>query len=124
MAKRRNRETPVDETAELAAATREYKELASRIGELGLIHHGSVIHRYAPPDASEASVPEKRRGRSPYYQWSSKAQGKTVTRTLTKDEAELYQEWIENDRKLRSLLKEMRRASENATRLILKQKVK
>ena len=123
MAKSRNPETPTAAAAELDAATREYKELASRIGGLGLIHHGSVIHRYAAPDTGPGTQPAKR-GRSAYYQWSSKAGGKTITRTLTEDEAELYQEWIENDRKLRVILKEMRRASEHATRLILGQKVK
>ena len=123
MAKSRNPKT-ANAAAELAAATREYRELASRIGGLGLIHHGSVIHRYAAPDTGGPGTQPAKRGRSPYYQWSSKAGGKTITRTLTEDEAELYQEWIENDRKLRVILKEMRRASEHATQLILKQKVK
>lgn len=49
----------------LAQATREYKELAARIGELGLVHHGSLVHRYAPPPAGTTS-------RAPFYQWSSK----------------------------------------------------
>ena len=82
------------------------------------------IHRYKAPGTGESGMPARKRGRSSYYQWSSKAEGKTITRTLTEDEAKLYQEWIENDRKLRSILKEMRRASEHATQLILKQKVK
>ena len=83
-----------------------------------------MIHRHAEPNIGESGVNAQNRGRSPYYQWSSKAQGKTITRTLTKDEADLYQEWIENDRKLRFILKEMRRTSEHATQLILKQKIK
>ena len=58
--------------------------------------------------------------RTPYYQWSTKSGGKTITRTLTPDEAQLYQEWIANDRALRSILKQMRRVSEHATDLILK----
>ena len=124
MATSRNPKTPADTVSELAAAIRQYKEFASQIGDLGLIHHGSVIHRHAEPDIGESGVNAQKRGRSPYYQWSSKAQGKTITRTLTKDEADLYREWIENDRKLRFILKEMRRTSEHATQLILKQKIK
>ena len=104
MAKSRNPKT-ANAAAELAAATREYRELTSRIGELGLIHHGSVVHRYKAPGTGESGMPTRKRGRSPCYQWSSKAEGKTITRTLTEDEAKLYQEWIENDRKLRSILK-------------------
>lgn len=106
---------------ELAEATAEYKELAARIGELGLIHHGSVVHRHA---AAPTDATERKTGRAPFYQWSSKVNGKTVTRTLSAEEAELYREWIENDRELRQIIKDMREASERATRAILREKVK
>ena len=105
---------------ELAEATAEYRELAARIGDLGLIHQGSVVHRHAAP----ADATGKKTGRAPFYQWSSKVNGKTVTRTLNEEEAELYREWIENDRELRQIIKDMREASERATRAILREKVK
>ncbi|MDQ0095940.1 DUF6788 family protein [Paeniglutamicibacter psychrophenolicus] len=106
---------------ELAAATAEYRELAACIGALGLIHHGSVVHRHA---AAPTDGTEKKTGRAPFYQWSSKVNGKTVTRTLSEEEANLYREWIENDRELRRIIKDMREASERATRAILREKVK
>jgi hypothetical protein len=37
----------------------------------------------------------------PNYQWTAKINGKTVTRCLTDREANLYQEWIANDRRMR-----------------------
>jgi hypothetical protein len=108
-----------DLEAELDAVRREYRQVAARIADLGFIHHGTVIHRHAAsPDARDDTP-----GRSPYYQWTSKHAGKTVTRTLTEDEADLYREWIANDRELRSLITQLRAISERATRLIL-QKVK
>ncbi len=100
--------------AELAAARREYRQLAAKIADLGFLHHGTVIHRHA---AIASGTP----ARSPYYQWTSKQAGKTITRTLTKDEADLYRGWIENDRELRSLIKQLREISERATRLILRE---
>lgn len=110
--------TPSAETNEqVAAATRTYKELAARIGELGLIHHGTLAHRYANPPAGAAT-------RTPFYQWSSKVDGKTVSRILTEQQAELYKEWIDNDRELRTIIKAMRDASERATQLILDNQVK
>ncbi len=109
---------------ELAEATAEYKELAARIGDLGLIHHGSVVHRHAAAPTDAEGSTEKRTGRAPFYQWSSKVNGKTVTRTLSEEEATLYREWIENDRELRRIVKDMREASERATRAILGEKVK
>lgn len=112
-----------DASQELAEATAEYKELAARIAGLGLIHHGSVVHRHAASTDATGDA-EKKAGRSPFYQWSSKVNGKTVTRTLSEDEAKLYREWIENDRELRQIVKDMRTASERATRAILREKVK
>lgn len=110
--------TPATSTSEeLAQATREYKELAARISELGLIHHGTLAHRYANPPTGNPS-------RAPFYQWSSKVNGKAVSRLLTEEEASLYKEWIDNDRELRAIIKAMREASERATQLILNNKVK
>lgn len=107
---------PAATTSEqLAQATRDYKKLAARIGELGLVHHGSLVHRYANPDKTT---------RAPFYQWSSKVNGKTVTRILSDSEAKLYKEWIDNDRELRQIIKAMRQVSEHATQLILNQEVK
>ena len=48
----------------------------------------------------------------PYWQWTAKIDGKTVTRRLSQTEAELYQEWIANDRQLRALIDQMRGGSQ------------
>jgi len=47
--------------------------------------------------------------------------GKTITRRLSETEAELYQEWIDNDRQLRRLIQQMRQIAAKATELRLKQ---
>jgi len=47
--------------------------------------------------------------------------GKTVTRRLSAEQAALYQEWIDNDRRLRALVDEMRQVSATATQLLLEQ---
>jgi len=57
----------------------------------------------------------------PYYQWTAKINGKTVTRRLTETEAELYGEWIANDRRLRHLIAQMRQVAAKAAELKLKQ---
>jgi hypothetical protein len=36
--------------------------------------------------------------------WTAKVNGKTVNRRLTQSEAELYQEWIDNDRRQRAII--------------------
>ena len=54
----------------------------------------------------------------PYHYWTRKARGKTVGLKLTEDELGLYREWIENNRELERLVKEMRRISSRVLALI------
>jgi len=49
--------------------------------------------------------------------------GKTMTRRLTAREAQLYQEWIGNDRGIRALLAQIRTVDAKAAELILKEDV-
>jgi hypothetical protein len=55
----------------------------------------------------------------PYWQWTAKVNGKTVNRRLTQPEAELYQEWIDNDRRQRAIIAKMREIAATATELLL-----
>ncbi|WP_414696486.1 DUF6788 family protein [Pengzhenrongella sp.] len=62
---------------------------------------GSVIERYtlcATPTCRCHSDPQAPHG--PYFQYTRKLAGKTLTRRLNGDEAERYREWIRNCRRL------------------------
>ena len=48
----------------------------------------------------------------PYWQWTAKVEGKTVTLRLTPEQARLYKKWID-DRQLRSLIERMRQIAAN-----------
>jgi hypothetical protein len=113
---------PTDTDQRLADYEQRYHELAAQIADIGLIHAGSLTRRYtrctSPGCKCNADPPQPH---GPYYQWTAKVNGKTVTRRLTATEAELYQEWIANDRKLRALIGEMRKIATKATDLKLKQ---
>jgi len=43
----------------------------------------------------------------PYLHWTRTVAGKTVTRTLTTEQAERYQTWFDNARRLRQLLADL-----------------
>jgi len=43
----------------------------------------------------------------PYQHWTRTVAGKTVTRTLTQEQAARYQPWFDNARRLRELLTEL-----------------
>ncbi len=89
-----------------------YEDLKHALGGLGLLCPGSVVERYMPCGKSAChcmSDPANRHG--PYYEWSRKVRGKTVTVRLTQQEANLYQEFTRNDRAFRKLVDQMRKTS-------------
>jgi Family of unknown function (DUF6788) len=106
----------------LAAYERSYRQLAERVAEIGYITAGSITHRYTrcgTPSCRCHHDPPQPHG--PYWQWTAKIDGKTVTRRLSEPEAHLYQQWIDNDRQLRALIARMREVSTKATELIMKE---
>jgi hypothetical protein len=109
-------------TDQLADYEHRYRELAEQLAGIGLIHSGSVTHRYTRCGTqgckSHADPPQLH---GPYYQWTAKVNGKTITRRLNDTEAKLYQEWIANDRHLRRILQQMRQLAAKAADLKLKQ---
>jgi len=104
----------------LATYQRRYRELAQQLAGIGLISSGSLTRRYtycATPGCRCHADPPRPHG--PYYQWTTKVNGKTVTRRLSAHEATLYQEWIANDRKMRRLITQMRQVAGKAGQIQL-----
>jgi hypothetical protein len=117
-----NEMPPTTTTDQLADYQQQYRELAAQLPTIGMIHSGSVTRRYthcaAPGCKCHADPPQPH---GPYYQWTAKINGKTVTRRITEREADLYQEWIANDRQLRHLIDQMRQIAAKVAELTLKQ---
>jgi hypothetical protein len=106
-----------DQLAELHAR---YRELAGKLAEIGLIASGSVTRRStrcATRGCHCHADPPQLHG--PYAQWTAKVNGKTVTRRLSEQEAQIYEEWIGNDRRMRALVAEMREVAAKAGAIIL-----
>lgn len=66
---------------------------------------GSIQQRHTrcgrPGCACQADPP---RPHGPYWQWTRKVSGKTITRRLSAEQTERYRPWIDNDRRLRQLV--------------------
>ena len=93
----------------LAAYQRRYRKLAAQLADIGYIAAGSPAQRHnrcGKPNCHCHGDPPQLHG--PYWQWTAKVNGKTVNRRLTQAEAELYQEWIDNDRRQRAIITQMR----------------
>ena len=88
---------------------RRYRELANELARIGPITPGSVVERWtrcANPGCGCRTDPPQLHG--PYWQWTTKKNGKTTTRRLTAEQARTYREWVNNDRRLRTIIDEMR----------------
>jgi hypothetical protein len=110
-------------TNQIKRYERRYRELARQLAEIGYIASGSLASRYTRCGKSTcacAAEPPKLHG--PYWHLTAKVEGKTVNRRLDEQEASLYTEWIDNDRKARALLSEMREITAAAAALILDKK--
>lgn len=106
----------------LAGYQQRYRELARQLADIGLIASGSITCRYtrcASPGCRCHADPPHPHG--PYWQHTAKVGGKTVTRRLSADQAQLYQEWIANDRQLRAIIGQMRTLAAKAAELQLQQ---
>ena len=104
----------------LAGYERRYRELAPRLAQIGYIATGSVAQRYNRCGKSYCAChgdPPRLHG--PYWHFTAKVEGKTVNKRLSEREAQLYQEWIANDRTARALLVEMRDVAAKAQELLL-----
>ena len=103
---------------------RRYQALAAQLTEIGFISPGSLVTRTTScgkPNCRCVADPPRRHG--PYYQWSRAVAGKTVSRRLNEPQADLYQQWITNRRRLERIVTEMETLSAAAGEILLRQAV-
>ena len=111
-----------DVARRLAEYEARYRSLVADLAEIGYISPGSLVVRTTScgkPGCRCMADPPQRHG--PYYQWSRAVAGKTVSRRLDADEAELYREWIANRRRLEQVIIQMEEVSAAAGEILLRQ---
>lgn len=97
----------------------DYDAAKAALAEVGFICGGSLAEIYTccrNPNCRCAD-PASRHG--PYWQLTWKEAGKTVSRRLSAQEAELYRQWIDNRRQLEAVIAHMRDVSRRAAEHIL-----
>ena len=111
---------PLSSQQHLARLRRRYRRLAQRLAQVDFIAKGSVTQRHLPCGKSTCRChadPPQLHG--PYWQWSTAVEGRTVTRSLTEEQARLYQEWIGNRKQLEAILEKMQAVAAEAAELLL-----
>src|ERR1700733_7185714 len=88
------------------------QQILDEIASLGYCLPGSVVERTSRcgnPNCRCHRDPAYRHG--PYRSWTRKVAGKTVTRNLSDDQVRRYQDWFDNDRRLKTLVNELEELS-------------
>lgn len=84
--------------------------------EIGPFRRGTILHHHVrcgnPGCRCHADPPQLH---GPYYDWTRKVKGKTVTRRVSEEQAQLLQQWIANARRLDEILADMKEVSERIT---------
>jgi hypothetical protein len=82
--------------------------IAAELASLGLALPGTLTQRHVrcgKPGCRCHADPPALHG--PYWQWTRKAGGKTVTRLVADDQLDDYRQWLDNHRRLRALVAEL-----------------
>jgi hypothetical protein len=96
----------------------QYEKVKAEILALGYVLQGSVIERWKACGKTACRCHADVRARhGPYYQWSWKSRGRTVTVYLDKEQAALCKRWIANNRRLERILARIRSLSLRVARL-------
>ncbi len=89
-----------------------FTALKASLAKIGWFRRGSVQRRFMPCGKSgcrcQADPPVLH---GPYYQWTRKVKGKTVTVRLTAEQARLMLTWIANGQELERIVAQMERVS-------------
>lgn len=86
----------------------EARRIAKAISKVGFVLPGTVSERYLTCTHQGCRChgnPPLRHG--PYWYWTRKIKAKTVSRTLRPEQLEEYGSWFDNEKRLRSLVREL-----------------
>jgi len=98
----------------------EYKRLKKEILKIGYICKGSIVPSYrkcGKPYCKCAKRENEKHG--PYWLWTRKVKGKTVSKNLSKKQVKLGKNFILNSKKLDEIIQQMRKLSEEALNIDL-----
>jgi hypothetical protein len=86
----------------------EHARLANELAQVGFVLPGSLTERRQRcTHAGCHCHDEPPLLHGPYFQWSRKVAAKTVSKTLSAEQVEEYRPWLDNDRRLHAVVREL-----------------
>lgn len=113
----RNRTASVDST--LQRLQERHRALLAELADIGLVLRGSIasrLNRCGNPTCRCKADPPKLHG--PYYHWTRKVAGKTVSATLGPEQAARMKDWNHNMRKLDRIVRQLQTIGLRAATLL------
>lgn len=110
---------PKQTEKDLEEYVRKFEACRKELGKIGFILTGSITKHYTKcrsPSCRCMKDPDYRHG--PYYDWTRKVKGKTVTIRLSKEEADILKEWADNKKQFYEIIKRMEMITLDAVREI------
>lgn len=96
----------------------QYRAIATELAAIGYVLQGSITKRWMTCGRASCGClddPEARHG--PYYSWTYKRGGKTVSVYLSPEQARLCADWIKNNRRLERIVHRLRALSRRIAQL-------
>jgi hypothetical protein len=113
---------PPNPERQLARLRARFEHHAQEIARLGFLLKGSLLQRFkecSSPGCACHTDPDRLHG--PYWQWSTKVNGKTVSRTLSEQQVSRYREWMENGRRFDEIVRDLYELSAQADAVLRSQ---
>lgn len=104
---------------QLARLKARFHQRTTELTEVGFLMRGSIIERFSrcgTPGCACHDDPPKLHG--PYWQWTTKVKGKTVTRNLSDQQKHRYEEWMDNAKHVDQILAELYEISGQADAIL------
>jgi hypothetical protein len=102
-----------------------YAQLVDQLSRMEPVLPGTITERRIIGQASKKQIDRKKYG--PYYQWTRKVNGKTITVNLSEAQVNLFQKAVNNNRKIEQILSEMKQISiqrlENETQSVKRRRL-
>jgi len=97
----------------------DYDAAKARLAHVGFLCEGSLAEIYTCCRNPNCRCADPARRHGPYFQLTWKEAGKTMSRRLSAQEADLYRQWIANRRQLESVIRQMQAVSRRVGEYLL-----
>lgn len=91
----------------------QFEKIKQEIASLGFLLPGSIneVYNTCGTPGCRCKDPDNPKKHGPYYYWTRKCDGKTVTRIIPKDKLSSFRTYNDNYKKLKELVKQMENVS-------------